>query len=233
MFRVRSRPIPYSSLCSSVLALVCVGVAHAAEPVTSPDTPDATSVQAIWKPQELSFNYQSFTTFYSCSSLETKVKRVLIALGAHRDLKVRTRGCMSMNEIARMPSVEIELISPVEATPEALAELDKTRSTRELVARVKGDSKQAEVEEEQFGAHWKRVSLSRGKLNLEPGDCELIDQLKKKVLPKLAIRVIDDGVECAPNQVSMNQPRLVVEALSKLPSADEAAAKKPKEKEGS
>jgi hypothetical protein len=113
----------------------------------------------------------------------------------------------------------------VEATPEALAELDKTRSTRELVARVRGDSKQAQLAAAPFPAHWKRVSLSRGKLNLEPGDCELIEQLNKKVFPKLAIRVVDDTVGCTPHGTSMKQPRLVVEVLAPLPTADEAQQK--------
>ena len=183
--------------------------------------PSSTPVQAIWKAQELTFYYQSFTTFYSCSSLETKVKRVLVAVGASKDMKIRTRGCTMRHEIAKMPYVEITLLSPVEATPEELAELDQTRSHRELVARVRGDSKQAELAETQFPAHWKRVSLSRGKLNLEPGDCELIEQLQKKVFPKLAVRTVDDQVECAPNQISLTQPRLVVDVLSAMPTPDE------------
>ena len=68
---------------------------------------------------------------------------------------------------------------------------------------------------------WKQVSLSRGKLYLEPGDCELVEQLSEKVFPKLGIRVIEDDVRCTPNQVSMNQPRLVVEALVPVPKPDE------------
>jgi len=180
-------------------------------------------VQAIWKAQELTFYFQSFTTFYSCSSLEAKVKRLLVAVGANKEMKIRTRGCTMNHEIAKMPYVEITLLSPAEATPEELAELQKSRSHRELVARVRGDSKQAEIAETQFPAHWKRVSLSRGKLNLEPGDCELVEQLKKKVLPKLAVRMVDDGVECVPNQTSLTQPRLVVDVLAAMPTPDEAA----------
>jgi hypothetical protein len=195
--------------------------------------PSSTPVQAIWKAQELTFYYQSFTTFYSCSSLETKVKRVLVAVGASKDMKIRTRGCTMRHEIAKMPYVEITLLSPVEATPEELAELDKTRSHRELVARVRGDSKQAELAETQFPAHWKRVSLSRGKLNLEPGDCELIEQLQKKVFPKLAVRTVDDQVECAPNQISLTQPRLVVDVLSAMPTPDEGVKSAPEEKDKS
>ena len=86
------------------------------------------------------------------------------------------------------------VISPVEATPEAIAERDKNKSTRELTARVQGKSEDAAALADQFPAHWKRVSLSRGALNLEPGDCELIDELRRKVLPKLAVRIVKDSM---------------------------------------
>ena len=222
-----------SRLRTRGLILLCTcaaGVAFSAETPAPP--PSDAPVQAVWKSQEIKFYYQSFTTFYSCSSLETKVKRLLIAVGANRDMKIRTRSCMSAHEISRMPYVEITLVSPVEATPEVLAEFDKTKSTRELVARVRGDAKEAELATTQFPAQWKRVSLSRGKLNLEPGDCELIDQLKDKVLPKLAIKIVDDNVECVPGRISMSQPRLVVDALAPMPKADDApsATKEAKEK---
>jgi hypothetical protein len=230
MSRLRVLSFGYSVPLAWMIVSTCTVSARAADPESLPPPSDA-PVQAIWKPQELTFYFQSFTTFYSCSSLEAKVKRLLVAVGAHREMKIRTRGCMSHNDIARMPYVEITMRSPVEATPEALAELDKTKSTRELAARVRGDSKQAELAAGQFPAQWKRVSLSRGKLNLDPGDCELIEQLKKEVLPKLAIKVVDDDVGCTPNQISMTQPRLVVDALAPIPTPDEAPAAKKKSKE--
>lgn len=216
----RMRPYCFGALMASLCAAGAGGAET--EPVAAPpaDAPTQAPVQAVWKSQEIEFFYQSFTTFYSCSSLEAKVKRLLIAVGAQRDMKVDVRGCFSAGEIARLPRVEIALTAPVAVTPEVLAELDKTRSTRELTARVRGDSKQADLQEQQFGAQWQRVSLSRGKLNLEPGDCELIDQLKDKVFPKLAIRIVADEVQCVPNQISMTQPRLIVEALTPLPTPD-------------
>lgn len=184
-------------------------------PVESPPT-----VQAIWKPQQINFVYESFTTYYSCSSLESKLKRVLTAVGVNSGLKIRPRGCMARNEIQRMPVVELIIVSPVESTPEALAERDKTRSVRELAARVRGDAKLAAEMEAPFPAYWKQVSLSRGELRLEPGDCELIDQLKKKVFPRIGVRVIEDHVRCTPNQLTPNQPKLTVEALTELPKPD-------------
>jgi hypothetical protein len=187
---------------------------------SSPEGSAAPPVQALWKAQEIEFTFESFTTFYSCSSLETKVARVLEAVGVDPTMKVRTRGCFERQVISRMPIVQITLRSPVEVTPENLAELEKGRSLRELTARVRGDRKLAEDAEKQFPAQWRQVSLSRGRLRLEPGDCELVEQLKKKVFPKLGVRIIDDGVSCRPNQLSSNQPRLTVEALTALPTPD-------------
>lgn len=189
-------------------AVLCVHDGIAQE--TQPQAP----VQAIWKQQEINFHFQSFTTFYSCSSLTGKVERLLAALGAGADTRVRTSGCHG-SEIAQMPYLRIKLTSPVEATPAELAELEKTRSTRELAARVRGE--RGTDASDRFPAHWKAVSLSRGKFDLEPGDCELIDQLKRKVLPKLAVRIVTDEMQCTPGQLPMGQPRLEVQALAEIP----------------
>lgn len=186
---------------------------------------DAPIVQAIWKSQEISFYYQSFTVFYSCSGLEDKVERILRALGADATVRVRDTGCPSA--IARMPRVVVRVSAAVEATPQALAEREQGRSTRELAARVRGESAQQAAAMEPFPAQWKAVSLSRGRrgqLDLEPGDCELIDELRRKVLPKLAIRILQDEVQCASHQLNIGQPRLIVEALVALPKPDDTQA---------
>jgi hypothetical protein len=201
-------------LCALALfAMSCVD-AFAAEP---PADASAPQVQAIWKTQEIGFYFQSFTTFYACRSLEDRIRMLLIELGADKSVKVRATSCFA-NEIARLPHVRINVTAPVEATPEALAELEKTRSTRELAARVRGERMTESTE--QFPAYWKPVSLSRGSLRLESGDCELIEQLKRSVLPKLSIRIVKDNMSCTPNQNSLGQPRLEVEALTAVPPPD-------------
>ena len=203
------------------LAFGAAGTVSAAE--SNADAP-VQEVQALWKTQEISFFYQSFSTYYACRSLEDRVRQILIALGADPSVKVRATSCFG-NEIARSPHVKINVTSPIEATPEAIAELEKTRSTRELTARVRGERMVEPTE--QFPAYWKPVSLSRGNLRLEAGDCELVDQLKRNVLPKLSIRVVKDYMSCAPNQGSLGQPRLEVEALTVAPKPDDKADAKP------
>jgi hypothetical protein len=205
----------------SLLALcVALGVQRASAAEDDAAPAESQPVDAIWKQHEFSFHFQSFTTFYSCTGLESKLERLLKALGA-KDAQVRVRAPECPTTVARLPRVTIEARSPVEATPEAIAERDKNKSTRELAARVQGKKESSEITE-QFPASWKRVSLSRGALGLEPGDCELIDELRRKVLPRLAVRVIKDSVSCSPNTLQLGQPQLEVESLVALPKPDEA-----------
>ncbi|MFC4308389.1 hypothetical protein ACFPN2_04785 [Steroidobacter flavus] len=192
----------------------------------TPDTQvtGADPVQSIWKHQEIAFYFQSFTTFYSCTSLESKLERIMRELGVHARVKVRSADCPS--SVARMPRVVMQVVSPVEATPAALADRDKNKSVRELAQRVRGKKSDHPLDSlEEFPAQWRPVSLTRGRLDLQPGDCELIDELQKKVLPKLAVRIVRDDVQCSPNQLTMGQPRLEVEALIEVPKPDEAQQK--------
>lgn len=203
---------------SALLAILCTlpGLlfgAHAAEP-GSPEP-----VQAIWKNQEFAFFFQSQTTFYSCSTLEAKLERILKVLGVPKPyVKVRSVDCQSGP--VRMPRVIVNITAPVEATPEAIAERDKGKSKRELAARVRGEKQDPDALAP-FPAQWKLVSLSRGAVDLEPGDCELIDELRRKVLPKLAIRIVKDSTHCTPQQLTIGQPQLQVQALIALPKPDQ------------
>ncbi|HEY5759865.1 MAG TPA: hypothetical protein VIU34_28780 [Steroidobacter sp.] len=207
-----------------LFSLPTAGVAE--DRAAMPDSPvtAADPVQAIWKHQEISFYFQSFTTFYSCTSLESKLERIMRELGVHAKVRVRSADCPS--SVARMPRVVMRVVSPVAATPEALADRDKNKSVRELAERVRGKKNDHPFDSlEEFPAQWRSVSLTRGRLDLQPGDCELIDELQKKVLPKLAIRIVRDDVQCSPNQLTMGQPRLEVEALIEVPKPDQAEDK--------
>lgn len=177
------------------------------------------TVQAVWKRQEIDFFYQGFSTFYTCDGLEQRVETILKALGA-KDVKAIASGCFG-NEPTRSPHVRLVAKTPVEATPEVLAELEKGKTQRELTARVRGE--RPEEPTAQFPATWKRVNLSVGKLGIESGECELIEELNRKVFPKLAIRTLKNETHCIPRQQNVGQPKLEVDALTALPSPDEKA----------
>lgn len=215
------------STASALWLALLFGMPGIAADAPTPAVAGAEPVQAIWKHQEIAFYFQSFTTFYSCTGLEGKLERIMRELGVHAKVRVRSADCPF--SVARMPRVVMAVIGPVEATPEALAERDKSKSVRELTQRVRGKGKSENPLDslEQFPAQWRRVALSRGRLDLQPGDCELIEELQKKVLPKLAVRIVNDDVQCSPHQLTLGQPRLEVEALVEMPKPDDAAAKQP------
>jgi hypothetical protein len=214
----RSTVCNVATVAAGLWLLACLPAA-AQDVQDAQDAQDAvTEVPAIWKSQEITFYFQSYTTFYSCSSLERKVERVMEALGAKARVRVRSADCPG--SVARMPRVIMEVTSPVEATPEALAEREKGKSTRELSARVQGKDPQEGME--QFPAKWQRVSLAK-QLNLEPGDCELVEEIRRKVLPKLAVKVTGANLQCSPHQLTLGRPKLEVDALVEMPKPDSTA----------
>ena len=205
------------SLVMFLLAMMSHGVSEAQEAGEPAQAVAATVVAAVWKPQEISFYFHSFNTFYPCPSLNDKVRRLLLQLGADRDIRVRSTGCDIGYSVARSPMVRIRLSAPAEATPAVLTELEKTRTSRELVARVRGETIDVAA---QFPAYWRRVALDRGVRNLDSGDCELIDAIKRQVLPQLAVRIVRDNMRCGPYQYSSGPVPLEVEALVAMPAAD-------------
>ena len=70
-------------------------------------------------------------------------------------------------------------------------------------------------------AHWKSVQV---KLNTDPlaeaGECELVEQIKQKLLPLFATREVEFKPDCVPHQLSPGGPRLHAEVLM----ADQAAS---------
>jgi hypothetical protein len=175
-------------------------------------------VPAMWKVQRIDFPYQAFTVAYECRSLEDKVARILKTLGAHADTRVIATGC-EFNRVSRSLFLRVTTATPVEATDEYKQELAKDKSRQELIARFGGKNK---VDMEEFPAVWKRVELSRDrKLDLAPGDCELLETLRDRVFPKLAIKVVEDSVRCTPNQLGFSTPTLTVDVLVRAPSPDE------------
>jgi hypothetical protein len=206
---MRSKPIQCA--CWLLASMALMGAASAQE---SPE------VEAVWKPQELTFHFQSFNIFYSCDSLESKLEQILKQVGANAVVRVRSPDCG--RGPVRLPRAEIQLMSPVEATVDALADLKRNETQRDLAARVAGKTAEAEELEKPFAAQWKRVSIgkSRDTPSLENGDCELLDQVRRKIFPKLAVRVVEENSPCPPNSPSLTRPTMIVDALTKMPDPD-------------
>jgi len=176
---------------------------------------DDEPINARWNVQEISYSYVGFTTAYSCDAAEDKIKAILTTLGAHESTRVRATGCPN-NRPSRNFFVTITSATPIPATE--LKQTREEKSRQELLQRL---GKKNELLDQEFPATWKSVSLSdQRRLNLQPGDCELMEGLRDKVLPKLGIKIEEQRISCTPNQLGLQPPYLRVSALMPLASPD-------------
>jgi hypothetical protein len=189
--------------------LLSASAAHA-QSLDDEAAADPAVVEAVWKPQRINFVYRGYSTLYSCSGLQHKLKKILATVGARDHLELRAYSCDDAMSIARF---QIALASPVEATPENVQELSTYDARDELLARVRGERLASAEDLPRFPAVWKTISFSRSReMRLEPGDCELVQQLRRHVLPRMSVQIVSDRVQCSAfgNYV---KPQLTVSAL--------------------
>ncbi len=140
---------------------------------------DEAPPQAGWVPREFRFTYQGFTAKYSCDGLSSRIKTVLLLLGARKqDLKVTSTGCSSYGRPSFFPGVAVKM-----SVLEPLGE--KSPPGTEPVATV-----------------WHRVDLSRRDALAAAGDCELTEQIKETMLPLFTTRNVDYSSTCVPHQLT-------------------------------
>ncbi|WP_116809335.1 hypothetical protein [Steroidobacter cummioxidans] len=186
-------------------------------PLASHAADSSAPVQAGWKTQEIRYSYTGFTTAYDCDAAQDRIKAILKALGAHPQTRVSAQGCM-LNRPSRNFFITITTATPVPAAD--LTKAPGQDSRNELLKRLGVASNQLD---ETFPAEWKTVELSRDrKLDLQPGDCELMEGLRDHVLPKLAVKIEADRVVCVPRQLSIQTPELTVSALVPMTKPDAA-----------
>jgi hypothetical protein len=145
------------------------------------------SQSASWAAKDLDFAYRGFTTKYSCDGLQQKMRRVLTRLGARADMQLRAYGCTRL--IAPDPfagvRMQIHVLQPSDPH-----------------------------EGQSVPAHWQRVDLLANRDPVDAAaDCELIEQIKQKILPLFATRNVDAVSDCANRQLLLGGTRLRAEVL--------------------
>lgn len=143
---------------------------------------------AVWSTtKEITFAYTGFTTKYSCDGLQAKMRSVLLELGSRPDLQVRSYGCTRLTGPDPFAGVSIKM--------NVLQRADKPGG-------------------QAVPAHWKRVDLLANRDPLDAAaDCELIDQIREKVLPLFATRNVDYSAACAAHKPLVGGTRLKAEVL--------------------
>jgi hypothetical protein len=162
------------------LAGLLLGLPAAAADTGAPAAAAPVAQPAVWTQKQLNFLFQGFTTHYSCDGLEGKIKHVVRDLGARGDFEVHSYGCATPSgRPDPFPSVSIRM-SVLEPAPAGAPASD-------VVA-----------------AHWQRVDLHLDKDPVwEAGDCELLEQIKQKLLPLFATRDVDFASNCVPHQLTL------------------------------
>jgi hypothetical protein len=195
------------NIVSRVLCITAVSLSVTVSSSVAARAPDPAPsralqiVEAVWKVQSLNFAYSGYATVYSCDAL----------LSARDTLRIRSLGCTDMVSHGRM---EITLESPVEATPENIEALTTYDSKQELVARVRSEHLASAEDVQRFPATWRIVSMKGDRqLKIGPSDCELVEQLRRDVLPHMSIRFDYDRLRCSTVFGNVGQPQLRVAAL--------------------
>lgn len=177
------------------------------------DSPSSTPVDAVWKPQNVVFNYRSEGRTYSCAVLEHKIAAILYRLGAREGLEIRRNRC---HDLDMQASFEARMESPVEATADNIRAVTTYDTRDELLARMRGGALPTATDIERFSAVWKPVSFRKDRrLDIDAGDCSLVRQLRHQLLPHMAVRITRDirNVDCSDAPTGIAPPKLDVVAL--------------------
>jgi hypothetical protein len=169
-------------------------------------TPPAGVAQpARWIKKKIFFIYQGFQTQFVCQGLTDQVRKVLLELGARKsDMDVHEANCSAgFNQPTPAPAVAgtffvLEPVPPEQAyspnaTPGAVV------------------------------AHWQpvQVQLDRPGRDVN-GQCELLDQVKHRILPLFATRNVKYESACTPYEEVVGGTSLRLEVLMPDRSGDVA-----------
>ena len=167
-------------------------------------------IEAIWKPQVISFVYRQNDTVYTCSGLWQKLAGMLVHVGAR---PASTSDRLKCDDAAGTMTLQFALESPVEATQENVRALTEHDTEALLVARLQGKELPSDADVVRFPAAWQTRSFRDSRLQLTAGDCELVQQMRRQILPKLAVEIVNEPPQCSALLVHGGRPAMKVRAL--------------------
>lgn len=190
-------------LCGALLAAAAalsVGAAQADDTAGVPALSVAPPA-AHWVERKLDYTYMGFTTKYSCDGLRDNVRDVLLALGARRkDLEIHSTGCTRLNGAPEpFPGVTAHFWVLVPVTPDDIGKVGETAA---------------------HPTQWHTVNFVRmQRFRFDQGQCELLDQMKDKVLPLFTSRNLLYHSSCVPHQISVGDTQFTVDVLTPAPAS--------------
>lgn len=167
-------------------------------------------MEAIWRPQVINFVYRSSDAVYTCSGLWQKLAGMLVYVGARPAAPSDRLKC---DDVAGTVTLQFALESPVEATPENLHAVTDFDTEDLLVARLQGKELPSDGDIVRFPAAWQTLSFRDSRLQLTTGDCELVRQVRRQILPKLSVEIVNEPPLCSALLVHGGRPAMKVRAL--------------------
>src|SRR5450432_92564 len=156
----------------------CAGVVIAT--LASPVRADAPPTPSLWQEHKGSVAYFGITSTYSCTGIESKVRQVLLLLGARKDMSVNANGCGSHD----MPMGH-----------------SMTVNIRVFLLAPAGSAAPAPGAAPPVMASWSPVNINgQHPPFMEEGDCELIDQMHEFVTKNASAQNLDYHASCTPHQ---------------------------------
>ena len=155
-------------------------------PLWAADPVAGSPLQAVWKEQHLDFAYIGRTARYSCQGLREKMRSLLLDLGARRDLQVSLYSCDESESLRRgYLGPRLSLVFSTPALPDASA---KPLHAGDLVP---------------VNARYEPFTLTSDAFrNYGVGDCELVEEFARDILPHLSTRNVKQDITCIPYQAS-------------------------------
>ncbi len=172
----------------------------------------------VWQRHVYVLSYGGFTGSYSCDGIAQKVRLLLLAAGARDDVKVdgicsSPVGGPSRSAAAR---AAFSTLSPEPGNATAPAAPERPAGATPGAAAEPG-----------VGA-WQTVELRDGKPSwLGPGDCELVEQFDRELLPFFATRDRQAHMTCTVHAYSLGAISLRFQTFAPLPKAPVAVPATP------
>lgn len=175
-----------------VLPILALGAALSATVAAAADVPAGAAVAGVWRVHDMTFAYMGFTSRYSCDGLAARLATLLTLAGARPGFRA-VPGC------ARPPG-GVDTMATARLHFEAL---------------VPADGAPARPDEARIAGSWRTVQWgATGQPGLDPGDCELIVQFVREVLPAFAPRRVEDRSRCLPHQATVAPVAVHFEVLT-------------------
>jgi hypothetical protein len=215
------RRIKVLSALAALVVTLGTSTAGASSNLSSTET-----VDAIWRQHHLAFDFHSFDVRYSCDGLQHKLRSILQAMGAHRDVQMNIQ-CSSGSLIASAQFM-VSFKMPVAATEANVRAATTYTTEQQLVARLHSTQLPSANDLPRFSAELRSISLTRNRrVRLDSGDCDLLMGVREQLLPQLGMSVTESAFRCN-GAGTRTRPVFRVAALVLIePVADKTVAAEP------